>query len=219
MKSKIIVLSLSIFLIGICTLQAQTRFGLVGGVNFQNLNGTDSDGDKLDNDLIVGFHAGVNLLIPVAPDFYFSPGLLFSVKGASDEAIGLTSTYKINYLEMPLNLVYRAKLGNGHLLLGFGPYVGYAIGGIAKLEGSNGSAERDIVFQNTIESGDDPEFYLKRFDAGANIFFGYELEAGLFLQLNTQLGLLNIAPEDKRTNNDQTNLKNTGFGLSLGYRF
>ncbi|MBK6266369.1 PorT family protein [Marivirga sp. S37H4] len=219
MKFKIIVLSLSIVLIGLHSAQAQTSFGIVGGVNFQNLNGTDSDGDKLDNDLIVGFHAGVNLLIPVAPDFYFSPGLLFSVKGASDEAIGIVGSYRINYLELPLNLVYKAKVGNGHILLGFGPYVGYAVGGKAKFEGDNDSYERDIVFQNTIESGDDPEFYLKRFDAGANIFFGYELEAGLFLQLNTQLGLLNIHPEDKRVNDDESVVKNTGFGISVGFRF
>ncbi len=219
MKFKIILLSLSIVLIGFYSAQAQTRIGLLGGVNFQNLNGTDSDGDKLDNDLMVGFHAGVNVLIPVAPDFYFSPGLLFSVKGASDEALGIVGTYKINYLELPLNLVYRAKLGNGHILLGFGPYAGYAIGGKVKFEGDNDSYERDIVFQNTIESGDGAEVYLKRFDAGANIFFGYELEAGLFFQLNTQLGLLNIHPEDKRMANDEMVVKNTGFGISLGYRF
>ena len=51
--------------------KSQTSFGILGGLNFQNINGTDNDGDKLNNDLILGFHAGVNLMIPVAPDFYF----------------------------------------------------------------------------------------------------------------------------------------------------
>ena len=219
MKFKIIILSVSLFIIGLFNAQAQTKFGLVGGINFQNLNGDDFQGDELENNLIIGFHAGVNVLIPVAPDFYFSPGLLFSVKGASDEILGTTVTSRINYLEMPLNLVYRAKLGNGHVLLGFGPYVGYAISGKVKGEVGNTNAERDIVFQNTIEAGDGAEVYFKRFDAGANIFFGYELEAGIFMQLNTQLGLVNIAPEDNSMTDDQTNIKNTGFGLSLGYRF
>lgn len=211
-------LLLSIFLISINT-QAQTSFAVLGGVNLQNLNGTDSNGDKLDNDLIVGYHAGVNVLLPIAPDFYFNPGLLFSVKGASNEAMGITSTYKINYLELPLNLTYRARVGSGHVLLGFGPYVGYALGGKAKYEGGNATAESDILFQKSIESSDGNEMHLKPFDAGANIFFGYELAGGLFFQLNSQLGLLNIYPENNRVNDDQTVMKNTGFGISLGFRF
>lgn len=218
MKIKQLALLFSIVLISI-NAQAQTSFAVLGGVNMQNLNGKDSDGDKSDNEMIVGFHAGVNALIPVAPDFYFSPGLLFSVKGASNEALGITGTYRINYLELPLNLVYRAKVGGGYVLLGFGPYVGYAISGNAKYEGGSVTVDRDIVFQNSIESGDGDEAYLKPFDAGANIYFGYELEAGLFFQLNSQLGLLNIHPEDNRGDNNQSVVKNTGFGLSVGFRF
>ena len=69
----------------VAALQAQddTRitFGVRAGVNFQNFNGKDENGDKLKNDLIVGFNAGVNVEIPVAPDFVLQPGLLFTVKG------------------------------------------------------------------------------------------------------------------------------------------
>ncbi len=61
---------------------SKTSFGILGGVNLQNLNGKDMNGNKLENDMLVGFHAGVNVQIPVAPQFYFQPGLLFSTKGA-----------------------------------------------------------------------------------------------------------------------------------------
>jgi hypothetical protein len=63
--------------------------------------------------------------------------------------------------------------------------------------------------------------YLRPFDAGANIFAGYELPVGLFFQLNAQLGLLNINPdyEGEGTSEDKSSLKNTGFSLSAGYRF
>jgi len=57
-------------------------FGVLGGVNFQNLNGKDMSGDKLENEMLIGFHAGVNVQIPIAPQFYFQPGLIFSTKGA-----------------------------------------------------------------------------------------------------------------------------------------
>jgi hypothetical protein len=48
---------------------------------------------------------------------------------------------------------------------------------------------------------------------------GFETVGGLFLQLETQFGMLNINPEDKRILTDKSSKKNTGFGLSLGYRF
>jgi len=155
--------------------------------------------------MLIGFHAGVNLQLPVAPEFYFQPGLLFSTKGAKIS----TTSYKLSYIELPLNFVYKALVGNGYFMLGFGPYVAYGIGG------------KDIEFKKTVETGDsDAIKYFKPFDAGANLFFGYELPAGLFLQLNTQLGLLDINPEDNRIAGDnESTLKNTGYGISLGYRF
>jgi len=201
-----------------------TSFGILGGVNFQNLNGKDHDGNKLENDMIPGFHAGVNIQIPIAPAFYFQPGILYSLKGAKSSVTVLgttfTTTTRINYIEMPLNFMYKGALGNGFVLIGFGPYVGYAFGGKVKTEGGSVTIDDDIVFQKVIESGDDLlATYYKSFDAGANIFAGYEMNAGLFIQLNAQLGMLSINPEDKRITNDEAVVKNTGFGLSLGYRF
>ena len=61
--------------------------------------------------------------------------------------------------------------------------------------------------------------YYRPFDAGANIFFGYELSMGVFLQLNAQLGLLKINPEYSWAANSKASYKNTGYGLSIGYRF
>lgn len=174
--------------------------------------------------MIIGFHAGVNVLIPIAPEFYFQPGLLFSTKGATNEEVVLGTTYttttKFSYIELPLNLVYRGELSNGFVLVGFGPYVGYGIGGKRTIEGGPVTIENDVEFTNVVETdGDLLTPYFKAFDAGANVFAGYEMASGIFVQLNAQLGLLNINPEDKRIVDDKSSVKNTGFGLSLGYRF
>jgi hypothetical protein len=200
---------------------SRTSFAILGGVNLQNLNGKDAGGDKLENDMIIGFHAGFNLQLPLAPDFYLQPGLSYNTKGAKNTGDLLTSTYKLSYIEMPLNFVYKAMVGNGYFMIGFGPYVAYGIGGKATYEGGDASVEKDIEFKKVVESGDPlTTVYVKPFDAGANLFFGYELPAGLFLQLNTQLGLLDINPKDNRiTGENNSTLKNTGYGLSLGYRF
>jgi hypothetical protein len=189
MKTRLISIALILMLsstlaIAQSTDKGKTSFAILGGVNFQNLNGKDIAGNKLENDMIFGYHAGVNIQIPVAPEFYFQPGLLFTTKGAKN----LTGTFKLSYIELPLNFVYKGLLGNGYVMVGFGPYVGYAI---------------------TTKGGD-----FKAFDAGGNIFAGYEMAGGIFCQLNTQFGMLNI-----KDSSDKSSIKNTGFGLSIGYRF
>ncbi len=195
-------------------------FGLLGGVNFQNLTGKDADGSNLDNDIIIGYHIGANVQIPIAPEFYFQPGLLFSTKGGKSTLGPVTSTYSLSYLELPLNFVYKGLLGTGYVMVGFGPYVGYGIMGKAKHEGGSLSYESDIEFTNTVDAGDPlTETYFKPLDVGGNVFVGYETAVGLFFQLNAQLGMLNINPEDNRFSTNEASIKNTGFGLSLGYRF
>ncbi|MBW6492728.1 MAG: PorT family protein [Lentimicrobium sp.] len=225
MKTRIISIMAIVMLTATMAFSQGTgmRFGVLGGVNFQNLNGTDFSGDKLENDMIIGFHAGVNVQIPVAPEFYFQPGLLFSTKGAKNtiDVLGtaFTTTVKLSYVELPLNLVYKGALGNGFVLVGFGPYVGYGISGKEINEGGPATIEREVKFQNIVETGDPASVhYVKALDAGANVFAGYEMAGGLFMQLNAQLGLIKINPEDKRLIDDKTSVKNTGFGLSLGYR-
>jgi hypothetical protein len=45
------------------------------------------------------------------------------------------------------------------------------------------------------------------------------MAGGLFLQLNAQLGMVDIKPDNYLFPDDSSTLKNTGYGLSLGYRF
>jgi hypothetical protein len=170
--------------------------------------------------MLVGYHIGVNAQIPIVPEFYFQPGLLFSTKGAKTTTGSLTSTYKLSYVELPLNFVYRGLLGSGYVIVGFGPYVAYGIGGKVVTKGGDVSLDTDIEFTNTVEVGDPLlTTYFKAFEAGGNVFAGYEMAGGLFAQMNAQLGMLKINPEDKRITNDETSVKNTGFGFSVGYRF
>ena len=206
MKNKILSIALILVLsasFAIAQERTQMSFGILGGVNFQNLNGKLSSGDKLENDMLLGFHGGVNVQVPIAPEFYFQPGLMFAVKGAKNTTTifgsEITDEIKLNYIEVPLNLVYKGVLGNGFVMLGFGPYVAYGISGKQVVQGNSLSYERGVDYN--------------AFDAGANIFFGYEMASGIFLQLDTQFGMLDIDPDENST------AKNTGFGLSLGYRF
>jgi hypothetical protein len=224
MKSKMI-LAVALFLLVSSAAYSQdqrTSFGIRGGVNFQNINGKDFNDRDLDFNLVTRFHAGLSVDVPIAPDFYIQPGLFFTTKGAKSEGefLGLYSAieYNLSYLELPIHFLYKPTLGSGHLILGFGPYVGYGIGGKTKYSLSDISTERDIDYTKEYDGLYDPNKF-NPLDVGANIFFGYEFPAGIRIQINTQLGLVKINSKNNTLNNDNTSFKNTGFGLSVGYQF
>lgn len=216
MKKQVFALAAGLCLLMTTSIaQTKTTFGIRGGVNFTNLNGEDLDGDKLDNKLKTGFHIGVDVDIPIAEDFYIRPGAFYSQKGAKmDDG---DTKINLSYIEIPIGFVYKPVLGTGRLILGVGPYVAFAISGKYKGDGF----DEDIEFENEIELDqlDDP--VLKGFDAGGNLFFGYEFNQRLFAQVNAQLGLINISPKIKDVEDEDAlgKIKNTGFGLSIGYRF
>ena len=206
MKTKIVIVTALAFLItaNVFAQDNPISFGARAGVNFYNLTGKDADGTKYSNKLIVGVNIGANVEIPVATDFYVQPGLLFTTKGAKSKTSDAKTT--LSYLELPINFLYKPALGDGKLLLGFGPYLALGVGGKTKAGGTSTS----------VEWGSDPD-QIKRFDAGANLLAGYELSNRLSFQLNAGLGLINLANRPEGDN--KSSLKNTGFGISAGYRF
>lgn len=225
MKPKIsflllILMSAAIISIAQTNEKSKISFALLGGINFQSLNEKISSDEKMDYQLIIGYHIGMNVEIPIAPEFVFQPGLLFTTKGAKSTNGALTTTVNLSYIELPLNLAYRGLLGKGYLMIGLGPYFAYAIGGKVLTEGGGGSTSNKIEFKNKVEVTDPLSVtYFKPLDIGGNIFAGYEMANGVFGQLNTQLGMVNINPEDNRVGGNTSTIKNVGFGLSFGYRF
>jgi hypothetical protein len=217
MKTKALLFALSTTVLALAAkAQDKVTFGVRAGVNFQNLNGKDEAGHDLNYKLKTGFNVGVNAEIPIAPDFYVQPGVLFSTKGAKEEITGQDDVkINISYLEVPINLLYKPTLGSGKLLLGFGPYIGVAVGGKFK----QGSKDVDIKFSNDVKSTDpNVAVTIKRMDFGGNLLAGYELTSKLSFQLNAQLGMSNLIPKYDGKKSD-AKLKNTGFGISVGYRF
>lgn len=223
MKAKTLLLAVTTTALALgAQAQETTTFGIRAGVNFQNINGRDVFDEKLENKLKTGFHVGVNAEVPVARDFYVQPGVLFTTKGAinkDDEDIKLN----LSYIEVPINFLYKPVLGAGRLLLGIGPYIAFGIGGNV----SNASGEeRDIEFTKEVSPQDFASAtaaghypYFKRFDAGGNLLAGYEFSNKFSFQLNAQLGMININSDIEGISDNDTKFKNTGFGLSLGYRF
>ncbi|MBI2729298.1 MAG: PorT family protein [Sphingobacteriales bacterium] len=190
-------------------------FGLRAGINFQNINGKDNAGNSLNNKMLTGFNAGIMIDNPVSGQFTIQPGLLFSTKGAKSE----DGSVKIHfsYLEIPLNFIYEPAINKNKLMLGGGPYVAFAVAG--NEESTSGT--RKIQFKSKVLLSDMPnttKAYYRGFDAGLNFLAGYRLNNNFSIQLNAQFGLTNIFP-GYEVPDYNAKLKNTGFGVSIGYRF
>ena len=205
------------------TASAQTGARVIGraGVNFTNITGKDFEGDKDNGKLKTGFHIGADVEIPLADEFFIQPGVLFSTKGAKSDDSEDATTINLSYVEIPVSFIYKPVLGNGRLILGAGPYAGVAVGGKVKFDGD---ADSDIEFENKVSAEDyanSDNLILRRLDFGANIMAGYEMASGLSIQLNSQFGLANLHPDitGLPSGFKQPKANNTGFGVSVGYRF
>lgn len=191
----------------------KTTFGLRAGVNFSTINGKYANGAEIDNSINTGFHAGLNAEIPIGTGFYLQPGVLYSQKGAEFKTTGGNDEIELTYIEVPVNLVYKPILGTGRMLLGFGPYAAFGLTGTVK----NGSVQQDVEFTKNYDASVAKPQY-KGIDAGANLLAGYEFANKVSFQVNAQLGLAQLTPGIDG-NDNPTKQKNTGFGVSLGYRF
>lgn len=161
----------------------------------------------------------------MSEDFAVQPGLLFSTKGSKEKGVpgpdNFTFTKTGYYLELPINVIYHPVLGNGNLLLGAGPYLGYGLGGWSKNE-STANTNGTIVFVNDFNQYDNEGgknlVYGKKFDYGINLLAGYQFSNKMCAQLNSQLGLINITPlrDGQKLDLKQNNIQ---FSFSVGYSF
>ena len=191
------------------SLQAQQpRFGFNAGILSSKAKIT-ADNQSTTSKSRIGFNAGVMVDVPLGSNFSFQPGLSFLQKGGKeDENDGtdvIKSSISINYLELPLNLIYKAKGKSGSFNLGAGPCLSYGLSGKAKATFNGISASQKLNFGSS--ANDD----LKRFEFGGNILAGYELTNGLSFTLNYNIGFSNVAADP------QSKWKNYYGGLRIGF--
>jgi len=216
---------LIVFLLTIPFLMAQhsdkekISYTIAGSINAGVVDVQNEENEKPGKNRINRNHMGINLQMPIAPMFIFQQGLLCTTNIAKNTYLSLTSKYKRLNLDLPLNVVYKSLLGNGYMILGFGPNVDYPIGDKAITEEGSASPGRDPDFKTTVAMGDPLIVnYFKSFDAYDNATSAYEMASGIFCQLHTQFGMHKLNPEERPVPN-QSSITNAGFALSSGYGF
>lgn len=173
-----------------------------------------------------GLNAGVFAEVEFG-NLSLRPGVFFSQKGYKSTTVLIVNTpggapgsfnasgrIRLNYLEIPVNVLYNISISPGKIFLGGGPYYGYALSGHSK-----GSTVADYgngpTYNNTeydVEFGKDGSF--KRSDFGLNAIAGIKLKNNLLFSVNYGFGLTNLIQSDPNEK-----VKNRVAALSVGYEF
>lgn len=218
----------AILLLGSIPCNAQTKFGIQGGVLGTSFKAKAEGWDNMKYKITTGYKLGVFAEIPTSEHVFINPALNLVHKGGKAESYieneagsgTISVTTKTNYLEMPVNLIYKlnGRGGNG-FYSGAGPVLGMGLGGEIITAAKDTSDEGPINESESTpvkfdgKDTDDDHAHLKRFEWGANAFAGYQLSNGLGFQLQYRPNFTNISLEK------DVSYKNSYFGLSLSYRF
>jgi Outer membrane protein beta-barrel domain len=183
---------------------AQIKVGICGGVNLATVAGQGLTGFNVNTR--TGFHLGAIVEKPFSQTLNIQSGLLLSSKGAKIAGNAFTSEISPLYLEVPVNILYRARFGNNRFQLFAGPYLALGIAGKQKVTYLSSTTSNDIKFG----TADDSNFTLT--DFGLNVGAGIEIQR-LLIRFQYGLSLLNLDPKGS----DNEEIKHRVIGISMGY--
>ena len=144
-----------------------------------------------------GFHAGVfsEINLDKKGNWAVQPALLYTNKGRKfsktydsaksflNDTSAINASWKINYLELPVNFIYRLPITQKvRFIVGGGPYIGLQLTGKATYEITNASGERNS-FNDKLASGDEVNKYQK-LNWGINALAGFDFNDRLMLTAN-----------------------------------
>lgn len=201
------------FLMVIATIYTTASFAQIGvqaGATFASFKVEDNTTSSANqtSDSKVGLTVGVFTEVPVSTNFLFRPELNYTQKGGKVKTSVGTTSYEskltLNYLELPLNFVYKAS---GGFFVGAGPVLGYGMSG--KIKTKTGSTSTD----DKIKFGGDASDDLKAFEFAANLLAGYQVGNSIIITVLYNMGLSNLSNDSDET------FKNRFFGIKLGKTF
>jgi len=199
MKKKLL---MAILILATVSTYAQ-KFGVKAGANLSSYSGSDAK----DLDSRIGFQVGGLYELPISGDFFIQPEALLTLNGAKVSATGNSSSINPLYIQVPVKALYKLAVGPGKITVATGPY--FALGIAGKFTTTSGGTS---ISQNlfTKENGAS-EAILNSFDLGLSSAVGYELSSGIFFNLESTIGFLDVAKD--------SNMKNSSVSLVAGFKF
>jgi len=203
---------------------------LRGGLNLANVSITES-GRIDDAKTLTSFQVGIIGDFNLSDFIALQPGLLVTGKGSKTQsgdpadANYFKATSNPIYIEVPLNLVFKAPLGTDtKFFAGAGPYLAVGIAGKNKTEGkifgASFSSEKNIEWSDddptTLDYDEGAGFgILKRFDYGLNGTAGIETKT-IVLSANYGLGLAKLQSGSNSSEDDIN--KHRVLSFTIGFK-
>jgi hypothetical protein len=164
--------------------------GIKGGVNFSNFTGGDFE--DLDNNTMVGFHAGGFVNFKFGNNLSLQPEVMISTQGAKLEDDISDEDYKITYVVVPVMLKYRF---NGGFYLEAGPQFGFKV-------------DENVPEQQV-------EDFAKGTDIGAAAGLGFHSKMGLGIGARYIAGISKVGDFD--ASNIDPDFRNSVIQVSIFY--
>ena len=195
---KKVFLTVSVVILMAGYAQAQINFGVRAGLNLTNIKYSGEGSESAD--MKPGFQVGVVGEINIPGLIAIQPGIIFAQQGCKFDEW----TTALNYIQIPVNVIYKVGLGPAHLLLQAGPYFGYGISAKSKYDGNSEKLK--------FGSGDDAD--IKAIDFGLGVGAGVQL-GSIQAGIGYNFGLANLDPEGS----SDFKAKNNGLALTVTYFF
>jgi hypothetical protein len=181
-----------------------TRVGFFGGPVAGNMWEKVGGMSRM-HDYVLGATLGIMLDVPMQKIGSFQPGIDYIGKNSKDSYTDnngqpVNTKTTLSYLEVPLNVVFRIRHGDGNFTLGGGVAAAVALAG--KQSTTAGTSLND---KEDLKFGDLTTDNYGRYDFGINGLAGYEFKNGFFIHLNYNWGINRLFvggdPKDKLYNN------------------
>lgn len=210
---------------------AQVKWSVKTGLHYSNITARDRDGNKVQTSAIPGICLGLSAIIPLTDRFAINPTLVYAKRGFEQKGaathIGWGKNFeaRASYIELPVDFLYRPKIGPGNLLLAAGPYIGYGTGGRWTADGPVAIGDIIIDEKGAVAFQKDESYgelgtyvYAKPWDYGMHFRIGYILFDHYSISFEMQQGIADLQPQwaDYKP---ESSIKNKSWGVSLGYRF
>ena len=174
--------------------QAQTRFGIRGGLNASNIS-FDNLGNRSER---YGFHLGIFTEVPLVPDFMtLQPELSYSVKGTSYKPASVSQKLNMNYVDLLLPVAFKLS----SIDIQVGPFASYLVS----------TPDYTVYNENRVVVD-----AFKKFDAGLTAGLSYNFSR-MMIGLRYNQGFMNVTKDNAKVLLGSG--KNSVGQVSLGYKF
>ncbi len=185
---------------------ADVRFGIKGGGNMANVNGSFAS-DLGDWKNTIGFCAGIFVELNLGNVLTIQPEVLYTLKGAKAEGVVVdvpaSEKLSFDYIEIPLLLKLRVPAGSIHPFIFAGPAIGFNLS--SKLEYALGD-----------EEGAEPIENFKKVDYSAIFGAGLQLGGSLHFDVRYTMGLQKLIQVPDL---EAFDLKNGVLSATIGLAF